>query len=214
MHTNYFLWMVKSIRQNEEVMLYANILEITEEESIKVIEFLKSEYQLESFNYPFCTPAFNSEAALWAAKLLYIAAQLMLYRENKEADLEKLITEFNREIKPSEILSADLCLRFLPAIIVQLKIIDPEDRLISILEGHLKRWHYSAINYTLEIENLDFKQIHESPTLEQLYINRIIEYKKIKLAKLPKFKQRIDAHLGIYVKEFWNEFNIETSEHE
>lgn len=173
-----FLNMIKNLRQNEEVMLYANILEIAEEESIEVIEFLKSEYQQESFNYPYQALAFNNEAALWAAKLLYTAAQLMLYRENKEADLEKLIPEFNREITPPEILSADLCLRFLPAIVVQLRIIDPEDRLISILEEHLKKWHYSAINYTLEIGDLEFKQIIESPTLQQLYINRIIEYKK------------------------------------
>lgn len=214
MQHNYFLNMIQNLRQNEEVMLYDNILEISEEDSIEVIDFLKAEYQNETFDYPHKAPCFNKQAAIWAAKTIYCATQLMLYRENKEANLNNLIPDFDKEIGPSEILSGDLCLRFLPNILIQLKLIDSEDKLIQILEDKLLNWHYSGINYPLEINSLDFKNSIISPTLQQLYINRIIENKKIHLARHPAFIKWIDANMGMYAHEFWAEFKLETSNNE
>ena len=51
---------------------------------------------------------FNKDAALWAAKTIYIAAQLMLYRENKSVELAKLLPDYNGEINASSILSSRL----------------------------------------------------------------------------------------------------------
>ena len=46
---NYFLLMLKTLRQNEEILLYANILTIDEDDnSNSVVDFLESEYQKES----------------------------------------------------------------------------------------------------------------------------------------------------------------------
>lgn len=210
MQQNYFLYMIKNLRLNEEVMLYNNILQIKELESEEVVSFLKQEYENEILNYPFTAPQFNSESALWAAKTIYYSTQLMLYREHKEADLNNLIPDFEKEIATAEILSADLVLRFLPNIINQLKFIDSEDKLIALLEEKLIKWHYSGVNYKLEINKLNFDAIKQNKTMLQLYINKIMEFKNIELAKHSIFKSTIDDNLGLYASTFWNTYKLET----
>lgn len=202
--------MIKNLREHEEIMLYGNILNIDERESFEVVEFLKNEYQLETIEYPYNVPEFDPKAALWAAQTVYIAAQLMLYRENNDSDIEVLLPDYIDECNASAILSSDLCLRFVPNILSQLKLIDSEDILIQVLENKLNRWHYSGINYPLPIEKLDFKDIFFDTCIEQLYINRIIEYKKTLLAVHPACKNRVAASMGIFAQDFWNEFKLET----
>ncbi len=202
--------MIKQLREQEEVMLYNNLLQINEVDANEVLEFLKKEYENESLNFPYQVPSFHPQAALWAAKTLYFSAQLLLYREHKEADLDSFIPNYDKTIGASELLSADLCLRFMPQLIQQLKFIDTEDKLIAILEQKLATWHYSGIHYPLAVETLDFTVVSEHPCLLQLYTNRIIQYKKIKLAQLPVFKTWIEANLGIYTQTFWADYKLET----
>ena len=56
MQKNYFLEMIKSLREEEEVVLYDRILKTTQEEDQVVIAYLESTYQNEILNYPFTAP--------------------------------------------------------------------------------------------------------------------------------------------------------------
>jgi hypothetical protein len=206
---NYFLKMIQDLRQYEEVMLYGNLLHFSEAEQKETLEFLQSEYAKESTDYPFLAPDFDPSAALWGAKTIYLATQLMLYRENKVADIEVFLPDFMNKITPSALLSADLSLRFLPSVITHLKMIDPEDRLIEILEKHLYTWHFSGISYFLKPENLNFEVIVSDKCLYQLYINRVIEYKKLHFANHPALTEGIKANLSIFAEEFWKGFKNE-----
>ena len=209
---SYFLKMIQTLRRHEEVMLYGNVPE-NDSESNEVISLLREEYNLESIAYPFQTPGYNSNASLWAAKTVYVAAQLILYRENKETDLTVLLPEYLYEIDESAMLSADLCLRFLPDMIKQLKLIDSEDVLNSVLENILIKWHYSGVNYPLDVKKLDFTMITPHTCLHQLYINRIIENKNIALAEHVVWSEPIKAQFGIYSQSFWKEFIGTTISH-
>lgn len=209
MTENYFYKVIHNLRQYEEVMLYANVLIFNKEEEEKVIAFLAKEYELESINYPNTAPGFNPEAALWAAKTVYLAAQLILYRQNKEQDLATMFPNYHLEIDSSAVVSADLCLRFLPHMITQLSIIDSEDVLIKILETILAHWPYSSIKYQMPNSELHFDELLTNKCTEILLINRIIENKRIDLALLPQIKPLVSGNLGIFANQFWNEFNIE-----
>ena len=208
MDKNYFLEMIKSLREKEEVVLYERILKTSKEDNIEVITYLKNTYHSESLNYPYSAPEFNQEAALWAAKTVYIAAQLILYRQNANEELEALFPADNIESNPESILSVDLCIRFMPSLIYQLKLIDSEDYLLGILESKLAKWHYSGINYHNIPGNSDYSIVCSNKCLEQLYINRIIKYKNIKLAKNPIFNNKIRANMGIYSEIYWKGFNL------
>ena len=205
--TNLFLKMLLNLRQ-EEVMLYDNLLSVQEAEEKEVLYFLEMEYQEEKTNYPHQAPNFHPSAALWAAKTVYFAAQLILYRENQPGELKALLPSFDGVINAESILSADLCLRFLPAIITKLKIIDPEDALIEVLEAHLITWHYSAIGQPLDWSAIAFDNIEENPCLYQLYLDRIIEHKVHVLAAIAPFKKGIQASLGWHSNLLWSDLNL------
>ena len=109
-------------------------------------------------------------------------------------------------ITPGAVLSADLCLRFFPDIIRQLRIIDTEDSLTGILENIIRTWHYSGISLGEPVEELDPQVIISDPCLLQLYCDRIIQYKNRGLANDPNIKQHIAASMGNFSSRFWPEF--------
>lgn len=202
--------MISLLRKEESIILYTNILKIEDQERSEVSTFLDGEYELEKVNFPFDPPSFNSEAALWAAEYVYIAAQLILFRSHEVEDVAKVLPNFKGEITASTILSVDLCFRFIPQMIDQLKNIDPDDPMILVIEEQLQDWHYSGIDYRLKTEILKTEIIHSSKCLEQLYINRIVKFKNKELAKLPAFQNILKAQFGIYEEAFWPDFKLIT----
>lgn len=201
-----YLKALTHLRAYEEVMLFANLSSISEENEKQAGDFLQSEYEDEQLDYPFQPPEFNRDAALWGARVTYTAAQLLIYRQTKDQDLPGLFPDFEHEITPSAILSADLLLRFLPNILVQLKVIDPEDRLIVLLESILNKWHYSGGCYPLDHRQIDFSMLEQNKCLMQLYLNRIVEKQNLSLAHHPFFESRIASNLGIFASQLWKDF--------
>jgi hypothetical protein len=210
---NHFLNMIRQLRQHEEVMLYGNLPQITQSDSEQVRTFLEEEYNREACEYPSGIPPFHAEAAIWSAQLVYKTAQLILYRENKPEDLRALLPIFTAEQNASVILSADLCLRFVPVMRQHLHVIDPEDPLLDLLDELFVHWHYSGISASPDVSKLDFTPIVSSPALLTLYSERIIYYRKTALARHPAFIETIRASLGIHSDSLWKEFkDVITSE--
>jgi len=206
------LSMIESLRKQEDVLLHDNFLSVTDLENESVSEFLENEYELESLNYPFDPPLFHSMAALWAAQTVYITAQLLLCRTKEEQELQTLFPIATFEVNASTMLSVDLCLRFLPQLIHELRAIDSDDSLIEILDRLMHTWHFSGISHSLNIEKLDLHPIFDSQCLQQLYLNRITDYQNIDLALHPQFVSYIKGNLGLYKKEYWKTFNIATTD--
>jgi hypothetical protein len=206
---NLFLKMLQHLRHEEEVMLFGNVIDISKPEETQVVEFLRSAYELESLEYPYTPPSFNPEAALWAAKTIYFAAQLILYRDSKITKVRELLHTYSHEINASATLSADLCLRFLPDVISQLSIIDPKDGLILHLQTMLATWHYSGVRYSLNHEKLEFGELYTDLCLKQLYTNRVIRHKRLALAMHPFFTNSVSASLGLFAQDLWKDFKPE-----
>jgi hypothetical protein len=202
---NYFLQMLQHLRHYEEIMLYGNLLHVSKEDGLAAAAYLEAEYKTEALDFPFKAPRFDADAALWAAKILYIATQLLFYREHKEADLESLLPTYNKDIDAAAMLSADLTLRFLPLVITQLKRIDPEDGLIELLTAQLVTWHYSGIAFPLPGAQLCFDVVDSNKCLQQLYVNRVIEYKRLALADHPALTASVRASLGLFSNHFWTD---------
>lgn len=205
---NLFLKMILNMRQ-EEIMLYDNLLTVSQKNANEVVYFLQLEYEEETSDYPFLAPSFDAEAALWAAKLVYFAAQLVLYRDNQPQELPAFFPDFNGFNSAGTALSIDLSLRFLPHILEQLQRIDSEDPLITILEQKLAQWPYSAIGYqTIELDEIIINQQIKDDCLRQLYANRIIEQKASNYLTIPKLYQQVKASMGMYSTTFWNDFEL------
>jgi MoxR-vWA-beta-propeller ternary system domain bpX4 len=65
--TDYFLQTLDTLRNAEEILLYANAVQIPSQELELAAAFLETEYDNECLGYPGQAPAFDA-AALWAAK--------------------------------------------------------------------------------------------------------------------------------------------------
>ena len=200
-----FLDTVYHMRTIEQVIVYMKIPAIPMSEENEVIDFLQSEFEREVLEYPFAAPEFDKKAAIWAAKTAYFAAELLLYRETEPKEIGAILPDFTAAVTPSAILSADLCLRFLPRILDEIRLVDPADVVIPMLEKHLKKFHFSAIGTDFENFEPDFKITIENDCVCQLYTDRIIERKSLKWATLTDIAPFVFAGLGNYPKELWPE---------
>lgn len=201
-----FLKTIQHLRVDEEVILYRNIPVITSDEEQAVSEFLLEEYRIESVNYPHVAPPFNQEAAMWGARMVYYASIFFVYRENKEKELQPFFPPYPSNIDAPAMLSADLCMRFLPIIIENIRTADPEDSILPLLNAQLLMWHFSAVGYSPVPENIDYG-IFENSCLRQLYVDRIIETKSESYAQSSFFQQHIKASLGDLGSFFWKDLN-------
>lgn len=208
MDTNYLYNFAKSLRENEEVVLYNNLLEIKEQDSIRTTTYLQQAYNREALNYPNPIPAFDADAALWAAKTIYTFAQLLLYRSQEKKDLEQVLPPYKNKISAAAIISADLTLRFLPDFHTQFFLIDQEDIVLPIIDSVKMQWHYSFIKKLDQVDNLDFTSISADSCLYQLYVDRVVQNKNAILAKHPLIMDGVKSIFGIYQSQFWSNFNL------
>jgi hypothetical protein len=187
-----FLDTIYHLRTTEQIILYDKLITISKEEEIDTISFLETEYEREILDYPGIAPKFNVAAGLWASKTVYFATQLLLYREHKISDLEMLLPDYNGEKDASAMLSADICLRFLPQIVAEMKRIDSDDLVIPILERQLYQFHYSAIGFEIDIENINFDIVASDDCLLQLYIDRVVQRKVLKFTESDFIKKQLE----------------------
>lgn len=201
-----FTEMITRLYQEGEIVLYNNVLNIPADEALITGDFLREVYDWEKQNYPFTPPEFDWTAALWSAKVVYFSAQLLLFRETAIEEVETLLRPYTDPPTINNILSVDICLRFLPDILNKLKAIDPEDELIPILEPFLVQWHYSAFNYPIEETNLDFNTVVSNDCIRQLYSDRIIAHKAFRRARYEAIRPYVMGSLGDYENVFWKDF--------
>ncbi|KYP15341.1 hypothetical protein [Flavihumibacter sp. CACIAM 22H1] len=206
---SYFLDTIYSVRNDEKLLLF-NALPITDlQEQQLVVEFLETEFTNEAYDYPFHTLEFDKAAALWAARYLYTTAQLLLYRTYSVEQLPMLLAGFKDDLTPEAILSADLCLRFLPDLFDLANKLDYSDPIQSCIVSTLSIWQYSGIKIADATLTPKLEIIFSNPCLKQLYLNRILETDNPYLKKHPVIQQELSAIAGIYQTFFLHNYNYE-----
>lgn len=205
-----FLETLYHLRTLEHLILYNKIADIPEGEQQDVIHFLEGEYEREATGYPYTAPLFDAPAALWGATTLYHAGQLLLYRQDNPAQLDKLLPVYPGNANEGAMLSADLCLRFLPGIIYQLRAIDPNDPVIAVLEQRLGQFHYCGVGFDLDVGSFKLQELFTNPCFRQLYLDRVVAAKSIKWAAIPLIQQGILENLGDHKAQFWPEISYIT----
>ena len=209
-----FLDTLFRLRNDGHITIFTDIQDIPKKEEQEVATFLESEFENERLEFLSDKIDYDSETAVWAAKILYRSAQLYLIRKDTDKNLEKLIQPFKGKMNVPAILSADLSLRFLPQIISALQSADPEDVLIKMLENILNQFHYSGIGFDLDLEKIDWEEELKDKTYKKLYLERIVEKKAYKLAEIPYINQLLLAEFGMYKDVFWRELKTITKEKE
>lgn len=200
------------LRKAGNLTIFSKLQMVSNTDTIAVIDLLRSEFELESMAFPTAVD-FDAASALWAAKMIFYSAQLLLIRENTIKDLATLFPEMNGPITLAAKLSADLSLRFLPEIYTQLNIADSKDPLLPVLERYLKQFHYSAIGSAIEIEVIDWESELADPVYQKLYLDRVVATKDYKRAEIPYVNQLLHAAFGLYKNQFWQTLKTINQEH-
>ena len=170
-------------------------------------EWLGEYYAAEARGYPARAPAFDAAAAGWAARVLYRAGQLLVYRARAGDELSEYFPPYALPHSPGAALSADLCLRFLPALLHELRDIDPDDELLPLLEQTLRQWPYSGLLAEPPTEDPDPARSQTDDCLSRLYVDRIIATKHTARAVDPAWRPLVRAALGNHAVTFWSELN-------
>ncbi|WDF48650.1 hypothetical protein PQ459_09270 [Chryseobacterium sp. KACC 21268] len=205
-----FLDTLFHLRNDEHITIFVAIQDIPKKEEQDVTGYLESEFEKERLEFLSDQISFDSEASLWAAKILYRSAQLYLIRKDTDKNLEKLVPAFNGKPNVSAVLSADLSLRFLPQIISALYNADAEDPLIKMLENIMIQFHYSAVGFDLDLDKINWEEELKDDTYRKLYLERIVEKKAYKLAEIPFINKLLMAEFGMYKDVFWRELKTIT----
>lgn len=204
---NPFYKMIQNLFLTQEVVLYGRLDDVSDSQRMEVVALLESYYDGEAADYPVPTPSFSKEAASWSAMILFCAAQLIMHREQSEDSLSDLFPKFDQPKSPSAIITSDLCLRFLPSLLKYLDQIDVEDELIPILKRILEEWHYSGLLCDNPCDSIDFKVVLSDSCLRKLYVDRVIEQKKISVARNEAILPFVLSAIGNHEKEFWRDLN-------
>jgi hypothetical protein len=196
MQHRHFFDAIHTLRTREEILLHQKILQIDAADAADAVLFLHSEWDNERLEYPGTAPGFNEPAALWGARTLYFAAQLQLYRDQNMADALDLLPAYDGTVDAGAMLSADLCLRMLPVVVEQLRLINPDDGLIPQLEAHLHQFHYSSVGLRLGDDMPDFSRILDNDCLMQLYVDRVIGRQDRQRAEIPELASWLNRSMG------------------
>ncbi len=190
------------LRKAGNLTIFSKLKVVSATDTGEVLDLLRSEFELESMEFP-AAPDFDAASALWAAKTIFYSGQLLLVRENTKKDLVALFPEINGEITLAAKLSADISLRFLPEIYMQLNVADSKDPLLPLLERYLKQFHYSSIGSDIEPDVADWQSELADPVFRKLYLDRIVAKKDHKRAEIPYINQLLHAAFGLYKDRFW-----------
>lgn len=119
-------------------------------------------------------PGFSSEAALWAANLLYQICQFIVCREIGEA---QVAAAFAKECPvprgPDSDWSVDLLLRHLPSLFRLSRQLSNGDPLIEELKKLASAWPLSSVGIP-DLAELHLDTFKNEPALARLYADRIV----------------------------------------
>jgi hypothetical protein len=194
---------IKSLRLHGRMNLYSELWKSSDEEQDLLGKFLMHEYKKEVYELTDNPPAFDADAAIWGAKVLFYSAQLILNRKNEFSEVSLYFDDTLNIDDPSAILSADLCLRFLPTLYKELLALDMDDPLVDVLRDILIRWTYSSLDLDLKSVPFDIDSFLQHHCLRRCLLDRVTEYKRVDMAEHPRLMQALKEDVADYGQDLW-----------
>lgn len=195
--------------QTGNILLPSQWTPLAPTESPAAQRYLASLYQHETLEYPHHAPPFDAEAALWAARLAYYSAQLIVHRQQVVSELDPFFPVFSLPYNASAFLSADLSLRFMPFFLNRLRDLDEDDALLDLVLERLAPFSYSLLGSTwCPAPTPPVLEARLNPCFIRQFADRIIAYKDLQWAAIPPFHRVIKASLGAYAASAWPAFLV------
>src|SRR4051795_8429030 len=156
----------------EGAVVFRSRPEPTRGASAGVADLLAGAY--EAYRLDVAGPAipFDAEVACEAGELVRQACWAMVSRGERVADLAARLAMSRPPERPSDHLSADLLLRYLPRVYRRARAASPHDPLVGLLAGVLRGWPLSGVLAGLDEPPLVPLDLGGHPGLMLLYAER------------------------------------------
>ncbi len=155
-------------------------------------------YRDDTLRLPGPAPAFDADAALWAAATTAFALQCAVVRDIDAGQVEK---SFSRPEPMADsaaaVYSVDLTMRLLPGIVSYAKSISRDDPLNVQLKRLCIAWPLSSVGAG-EIPTPDISSLLNNETIMRLYVDRIIASNDYNRVEHPQVAARVREALGLY----------------
>jgi hypothetical protein len=152
--------------------------------------------------FPGDAPPLEMDVALWAARQLYRASQLAVYRELDAAAIEELLRPACPSAPPTtRHWSVDLLFVFLPNLILLARTASEYDPLVVRLHEWAAEWPLSSVG----VAGVSPKNVHEiveHAGLLQLYVDRILAKKDWSRLKDDRVRSAARQSLGAHLSEW------------
>ena len=143
-------------------------------------------------------PAFSTEAALWAARLVYHLCQFTVCRDIGEERIKEIYSLSCPTPRGSETdWSADLTLRHLPKLFQLARHLSHGDPLVEQMKQIATAWPLSSVGIT-GLVNFQLDSFISHPTLRRVYADRILAAGDGTRLGDPRVDDLLRADLGIH----------------
>lgn len=193
---------IQDLIQQGKVIVAGQVIPFTQEDVQQATQRLHEYYdhQLQELISP--VPAFEPEAAVWAANFLYRTVQLTVLRDLDEDAVNGLLSPFNGPVSPGSILSVDLSFRHLPNLLGLAKGLAPEDALVKRIQEAAIQWPFSSVGMKVGGE-VNVEIIMNDACLRRAYIDRIIEVRDKTRCNTILVNEYIKEALGDHGQVLW-----------
>jgi hypothetical protein len=168
---------------------------------------LKQVYDTDKLEMPFHAPVFEPDAALWAARFLYHATQLVLLRDLDETVIDQYLQPYPGEASAAATYSVDLVFRHIGGLFKFSSGLAPDDPLVKRLKETMASWPFSSVG--LKIEPVAATgAIFADNSLKYAYLDRIILHKDHARLKGEPEKDTFDEIIGMHQALLWPGFDL------
>lgn len=202
---------ITSLTEKGVVEVNVEFQPVSPEDISATLDLLKVFHGQDAMEMPGQAPAFDPRAAEWASVYFYHAVKLMVNREAGEEKITEYLLPFPGETDPASIYSADLILRHLSSLLDLARGLAPADPLVNEIKKTAAAWPFSSPGMELD-EVRNEAMIFADASLQQEYIDRIIQTKDKKRAAKKHIHPYIVEVTGDYADDLWPEFKNLTSE--
>jgi hypothetical protein len=166
-----------------------------DESAAAIVHELNQRAQFELAGEP---PGFSSEAALWAANLLYQICQFIVCRDIGEDQIAAAFANECPTVRgPETDWSADLLFRHLPALIRLAQQLSNADPMVQELKRVAAAWPLSSVGVS-DLTELNLDTFVAHPALARLYSDRIVAAADTSRLGDPRVDDLLRADLGIH----------------
>lgn len=171
----------------------------TDEQLEDVVELLMTLEVAQREHLPVDPPATDRPSVAWAAAMFYGAAQLTVYRELGESEIDlRLTKELTTSAHPaSTVYSVDLVFRRLPDLVRIVRGINAEDALLSVLLEWCRCWPLSSVGVS-DVGEIDIEPILGDRCLALMYTDRVLDSGDVARSHHPGMAEWIRGAVGAW----------------